>query len=67
MEKAPGYKMTDTAAAEGGNNSNEYVKTENESNANEDEDQTLKRVGRKKRPPTDFKGRTLQFCGAVAF
>ena len=41
--------MTDTAAAEGGNNSNEYVKTENESNANEDEDQTLKRVGRKKR------------------
>ena len=46
MEKAPGYKMTDTAAAEGGNNSNEYVKTENESNVNEDEDQTLKRVGR---------------------
>ena len=58
MEKAPGYKMTDTAAAEGGNNSNEYVKTENESNANEDEDQTLKRVRRKK-----GRKRTSKFCG----
>ena len=50
--------MTDTAAAEGGNNSNEYVKTENESNANEDEDQTLKRVRRKK-----GRKRTSKFCG----
>ena len=66
MEKAPGYKMTDTAAAEGGNNSNEYVKTENESNANEDEDQTLKRVGRKKGRRRTSKAALYNFV-AVAF
>ena len=66
MEKAPGYKMTDTAAAEGGNNSNEYVKTENESNANEDEDQTLKRVGRKKGRRRTSKAVHYSFV-AVAF
>ena len=66
MEKAPGYKMTDTAAAEGGNNSNEYVKTENESNANEDEDQTLKRVGRKKGRWRTSKAAFYNFV-AVAF